>query len=223
MDIDRVVRRKRKWADAAVCIAALAVIILASYFLRLRDSIVVKASRPAGCGASEAVCFLQYDSAWARDALGDSDYTMGSSGCLTTCVAGALLLEKIEAPGIETLNPGTLNAFLSERGVYDADGNIRWEPLENAIGAAVVRKGAAQTDGAELEELLEEGIYPIVRVRVKGYGSFHFVLIVESDGKQFLCMDPMDPRLQPVSLEEFDNRIYAVRYIAKGDGLGRTQ
>ena len=29
-------------------------------------------------------------------------------------------------------------------------------------------------------------------VRVNGSGSFHYVLIVNSDGKEFRCMDPMN-------------------------------
>lgn len=61
--------------------------------------------------------------------------------------------------------------------------------------------------------LLQDGIYPIVRVRMKGSGNFHFVLIVKSERGKFWCMDPMVQTDSLVSLEEFGNRIYAVRYL----------
>ena len=60
---------------------------------------------------------------------------------------------------------------------------------------------------------LAKRIFPIVRVRVNGSGSFHYVLIVNSDGKEFRCMDPMNPSDSLVPLSDFGNCIYAVRYI----------
>lgn len=35
----------------------------------------------------EAVYYLQKDEEWAADPLGESRFTMGSSGCLVTCLA----------------------------------------------------------------------------------------------------------------------------------------
>lgn len=64
-----------------------------------------------------------------------------------------------------------------------------------------------------LEKLLAKRIFPIVRVRVNGSGSFHYVLIVNSNGKEFRCMDPMNPSDSLVPLSDFGNRIYAVRYV----------
>ena len=36
---------------------------------------------------------------------------------------------------------------------------------------------------------------------------------VNSDGKEFRCMDPMNPSDSLVPLSDFGNRIYAVRYV----------
>ena len=196
------------------------VIILAAGALffdmsRQHGSVLVRASHAAG--SSDIICYLQSDPAWAEDFLGSSSYTMKSSGCLTTCLAVALQYEGITPETItgaaDSIDPGALNMFLSKEHVYDNEGNIQWEPLENALNVTAVRQGADGITGKTLEKLLTKRIFPIVRVRVNGSDSFHYVLIVNSDGKEFRCMDPMNPSDSLVPLSDFGNRIYAVRYI----------
>ena len=182
---------------------------------RQRGSVLVRASHAAG--SSDIICYLQSDPAWAEDFLGSSSYTMKSSGCLTTCLAAALQYEGITPETItgaaDSIDPGALNMFLSKEHVYDNEGNIQWKPLENALNVTAVRQGADGITGKTLEKLLAKRIFPIVRVRVNGSGSFHYVLIVNSDGKEFRCMDPMNPSDSLVPLSDFGNRIYAVRYV----------
>lgn len=43
-------------------------------------------------------------------------------------------------------------------------------------------------------------------------GNYHFVLLVGSDKKNFLCMDPLNKYNEIVSLSEFGNKIYSVTY-----------
>ena len=182
---------------------------------RQHGSVLVRASHAAG--SSDIICYLQSDPAWAEDFLGSSSYTMKSSGCLTTCLAEALQYEGITPETItgaaDSIDPGALNMFLSKEHVYDNEGNIQWEPLENVLNVTAVRQGADGITGKTLENLLAKRIFPIVRVRVNGSGSFHYVLIVNSDGKEFRCMDPMNPSDSLVPLSDFGNCIYAVRYI----------
>lgn len=182
---------------------------------RQRGSVLVRASHAAG--SSDIICYLQSDPAWAEDFLGSSSYTMKSSGCLTTCLAAALQYEGITPETItgaaDSIDPGALNMFLSKEQVYDNEGNIQWKPLENALNVTAVRQGADGITGKTLEKLLAKRIFPIVRVRVNGSGSFHYVLIVNSDGKEFRCMDPMNPSGSLIPLSDFGNCIYAVRYI----------
>lgn len=87
------------------------------------------------------------------------------------------------------------------------------EPLENALNITAVRQGADGITGKTLEKASGKTHIPIVRVRVNGSGSFHYVLIVNSDGKEFRCMDPMNPSGSLIPLSDFGNCIYAVRYI----------
>ena len=135
---------------------------------RQRGSVLVRASHAAG--SSDIICYLQSDPAWAEDFLGSSSYTMKSSGCLTTCLAAALQYEGITPETItgaaDSIDPGALNMFLSKKQVYDNEGNIQWEPLENALNITAVRQGADGITGKTLEKLLAKRIFPIVRVQM---------------------------------------------------------
>lgn len=174
---------------------------------RIHGSITVSAAHDTPEVA--AAFFTQKDPAWAQDSLGRSKFTMSSSGCLTTCIASALVMEKIV-----NCDPGTLNSLFSSQNVYNSEGDIQWEQLEKTLGITVTRKSAAQTGSTELEDLLNAGIFPIVRVRRNGIGSFHYVLVIKSENCQFWCMDPLHPNNELVPLSGFGNRIYAVRTLS---------
>ena len=56
----------------------------------------------------EAVYYLQKDEEWAAAPLGESRFTMGSSGCLVTCLATLFDLYG------ESVTPGELNRLFTE-------------------------------------------------------------------------------------------------------------
>ena len=128
-------------------------------------------------------------------------------------------MQDIAVPDNErAITPGILNEYLSEQGVYDAEGNIQWDALEQALGVDIIRQQASELSNGELDTLLSEGAFPIVFVRVNGVGNFHFVLITGSRDGEFLCMDPLNEKQVEVPLSRYGNRIYAVRYIAEKNG-----
>lgn len=174
---------------------------------RIRGSVKVKPIR--NTPAPEVICYRQDDPRWAGDFLGSSTFTMQSSGCLTTCISSLMLLE--EAAGYKT--PGALNQFFSERQVYDAQGNIQWGMLEQVLGLRFLRKNSGEMEPGDLEQLLTEGVYPIVRVRMRGLGNVHYVLVVKSEEGEFWCMNPLNEKEELVPLSDFGNRIYGIRYI----------
>lgn len=179
--------------------------LCAVFFLRVRNSVVVKPDADIAC--DNVIYYTQTDEAWKDDYLGDSKYQMAGSGCLTTCIASVLEMQEIAAK-----NPGEMNRTLSDALVYDAQGNMQWDALEKCFDLSVVRQN--KTDAAEIENLLREKIYPIVRVRVGGLGNFHYVVIVGSEGGDFLCMDPLNGEKAAVRLSKFGNRVYALRYVS---------
>ena len=81
------------------------------------------------------------------------------------------------------------------------------------FGVSIVRKQASALSAGEIDHLLEQGCYPIARVRVAGLGNYHFVLIVGAQDGEYLCMDTLNEKEEVVPLSKFWNRIYAVRYV----------
>lgn len=197
---------RRKRLLICLIVALLAIMALcAALYLRIRNSVVVKSSEDIVC--DNVVYYTQTDESWARDYLGDSEYQMAGSGCLTTCISSVL-----EMQGIVAKNPKEMNRVLSDAQVYDEQGNMQWDALERCFDISVMRQN--KTDASEFEGLLRGGIYPIARVRVGGLGDFHYVVIVGSKDGEFLCMDPLNEKQETVTLSKFGNRVYALRYVS---------
>ena len=175
-------------------------------YLRLRNGVQVNAPQDRNIlPAAEIIRYRQDDTRWAEDQLGASAYTMRSSGCLVSCIAAAL---SMEGHGNET--PGTLNQKFSSNRVYDTEGNLQWGSLtESGDYRADV---FPEVSTAYINNCLTENRYPIVRVRIRGFGSFHYVLIVGARNGEYLCMDPLLDNIVPLSV--YGRRVYAVRCVS---------
>lgn len=177
--------------------------VFALAFLRFRGSTRIRPSFDIVPG-TDIVRYRQDDSRWADEHLGNSKYTLGSSGCLVSCVASAISMEHDME---ET--PSTLNARLSSNGVYDSEGNMQWESLRQSTGYQVDLPSDISSD--TIDSYLSRGVYPIVRVRMYAVGNVHYVLIVKAENGRYWCMDPLKDEL--TDLSEYGNRIYAVRCV----------
>ena len=178
-------------------------------FLRFRGSKVLKVSGETMniIPCKDIVLFRQDDERWAEEKMGDSDYSMKKSGCLITCIAAALSMSG------ETVTPESLNELFSSGGVYDSEGNLQWENLRQIDGGNTFEVEVYNTVTEEiLRDCLEQGIFPIVRVRMRGIGNVHYVLVVKLEDGKYFCMDPLEEELQPLS--HYGNRIYAIRYVS---------
>lgn len=192
-----------KWKSILICLLLLLLAAAVLITLRFRGSKVIHATEDVLPG-KEIVFYRQDDIRWAEDTLGSSSYTLKSSGCLVSCIASAVSMmdDKEETPH-------TLNEQFSAENVYDSEGNILWGNLRKAGNYEVDVFSEVTSD--LLTKYLKEGKYPIVRVRMKGIGNFHYVLIVKAENGEFYCMDPLKDGLMP--LREYGNRIYAVRCV----------
>ena len=181
-------------------------------FLRFCGSKVIRVSGEAVniIPCEDMVLFRQDDERWAEDKLGSSDYSMQKSGCLVTCIAAALSMTG------ETVTPERLNELFSSGGVYDREGNLQWENLRQLNGGNTfdVEVYSAVSEDI-LQACLEQGKFPIARVRMRGIGNFHYVLIVKLEDGRYLCMDPLADELQPLS--HYGNRVYAIRCVSIKD------
>lgn len=151
------------------------------------------------------ILYRQDDARWGKERLGDSKYTMASSGCLVSSIASALSMESGEER-----TPGTLNAEFCAGDVYDAEGNLQWEQL-SALHKYQVE--VYQDVSADIiDACLSEGRYPIVRVRMYMLGNIHYVLIVGMQDGEYQCMDPLQDKL--MKLSSYGNRVYAIRCVS---------
>lgn len=149
--------------------------------------------------------YSQRDTRWSSSPLGISKDTMGSYGCLTSCIAASLT-----AQGIHSFSPGELNQVFNENNVYNGQGSIVWKELEQALPYARVRLDCG-TASESIDRLLEEKMYPIVKVRRKS-GAVHWIMLTgtEKDTHDITAMDPIDGF---VHMSDYDNRIYGVRVV----------
>lgn len=186
-----------------VMVAGIVVIAAMSLGFRFRGSVPIRAGQTQ-LPPTDVTAYRQDDPQWADDTLGDSSFTMKSSGCLVSCIASAVNMES----GDE-MTPGELNRLFTEYNVYDREGNIQWSTIDNINGySSQVYSGVSQ---AEIEQCLTAGHYPIVRVRVNAVGNFHYVLIVGTKDGDYVCMDPLKDELNRLS--QYGGRVYAVRVV----------
>lgn len=166
--------------------------------IRFRGSVKVYPDRDIFV-SDDYILYRQDDDKWAGDYLGESSFTMKSSGCLVTCIASAMKVD-----------PKTLNEKFSSHNVYDSEGNLLWGNLKNADENYHVEV-FSEVSGDILMDCLSNDRFPIVRVRMNGIGNFHYVLVVKAEEGIFYCMDPLQDRVMPLSA--YGNRIYAVRCV----------
>lgn len=173
-------------------------------FFRLRNGVLIKAPQEKNIlPNTEIICYRQDNEQWNNDRLGDSQYTLRSSGCLVSCIASALSMERNTA---ET--PGTLNMKFSSGRAYDAEGNLQWGQLSDDYQVDVYQEISSDI----INNCLLEKRYPIVRVRMHVLGSFHYVLIVGIQNGEYLCMDPL--RDEITSLSSYGNWVYGIRCVS---------
>ena len=163
--------RKKTWLCLGAALLILAGTAAGGYFWyrdRQSQPVTVTADQAQELPAESVVYFRQKDDRWRADALGDSRYHMADSGCLVCCVASALQMQHLSVEGLPAdADAGQVNEFFSAHGIYDSEGNLQWEVLEQVTGLT-----AEERDAAALDECLQNGDDPIVLVKMPKSGSF---------------------------------------------------
>ena len=194
---------KRKIVSVLLILAAALTVIILSQVVKNRGGLNVKCSVDYPV-SDRIVSYRQDDERWKNLHLGNSKYTMESSGCITTCIATAFSEQKSQ------LTPDQLVALLSENGVFDGAGNMQWGVLDQLPG--VNTEVYSDLDAGYIDECLSQGHYPIVKVHRKSLFSYHhFVLIIGAENGEYICMDPL--RDGYTKLSDYGNRIYSVRCV----------
>lgn len=160
--------------------------------------------------------YSQRGGEWAANRLGASKDTMGSSGCLTCCIAASLKAQKIY-----DYTPGQLNELFNQQDVYNDEGAIVWARLETALPGIAVDLNN-DVSSASINRAVEQGRYPIVKVKRRN-GAVHWIMLTgtEEETYDFTALDPIDGY---VHLSDYSNLIYGVRIVEarKESGMDET-
>lgn len=178
-------------------------IIIAWYLKNLRGGIKVNATKEY-TPASNLSLYRQDDNKWGNDKLGNSKYTLESSGCVTTSIAMAL------SDTNAALNPKQMNELFGKKNVYDESGNLQWGILDNIEGyhADVYSEVSSEI----IDQCLQAGKYPIVKVHQNKLLSYHhYILIIGSENGEYICMDPLQS--ETTKLSDYGNLVYAIRCV----------
>lgn len=160
----------------------------------------------------EVQFFLQNDQKWKDELLGDSGQNLAQVGCLVSVLAS-----DIDYLGYNT-NPSDLNRLFNLNGIYTSSGEVIWNKISEAIPNIKYDYKRVFTSRT-LENDLENGRLPIVKVKYKKTGIFHWVLIIGSDNKDFLIMDPLNQNKEVIRLGAH-GRVYAYRVLDKSAAEG---
>ncbi len=189
-----------------IIVIAIVVIILGLFlFVKIKDrgGVVVKATTDFPVN-ERLRAYRQDDDKWKDDKIGESKYTMGSSGCVITCISAALSNSTI------AMEPGALNKFLGNRNVFDSEGNLQWGKIDEIDGLYADVYSDISSD--IIDECLKAGHYPIVRIHRKSLVSYHhYVLIIGAENGEYICMDPLKSEL--TKLSDYSNKVYAIRCV----------
>lgn len=194
--------KKQKMLIILSVVVAVVLMGMGWLYYQLHNGISLKPSKEYKVNES-AVIYRQDDALWAEDLLGASKYTMGSSGCLVSCIAAAVTMNG------ENIEPGELNKLFSDNHIYDAEGNIQWDNINKLEGYGAEVFTDVSND--YIENCLEAGNYPIVCVRIQGLGNLHYVLIIGAEDGEYICMDPLKDKYSKLS--DYGNRVYAIRCV----------
>lgn len=205
--------KRKKLLLCVICVALAAAAFLGWKLWRRQkgdQGVLLEAGEDRSPGT--VISYCQRDEVWKDDKLGDSAYTMGRSGCLTSCIASALSTERENLGVGSTITPGELNRLFGENQVYNGSGDIVWGKIRDALPDAEVLV-ASSIDETEMEGLLAQGHYPAVKVKTGGNGAAHWVLLVGSQGGEYLCMDPLREDGQLIPLSTHGGVVYRMRCV----------
>jgi len=206
--------KDKKWIFVAIVVLAAACMIAIGAFWAIRRRPVAGIEIAPGaewvCG--NPVYYRQNDEEWKSERMGTAADTLGGSGCLVTCLAASMEMQKGAVEAGYRMTPGELNRELSENQVYDDRANVLWNPLREYLTEWTVLT-PSKADGTEIERMLNDGHFPIVKVRMPRSGANHWVMLVEARDGEYYCMDPLHGADEMVPLSEFGNVVYSVRCI----------
>ncbi len=150
--------------------------------------------------------YLQNDKDWSNEKLGKTNYTIGSHGCLLSVIAStnSQLNQKV--------NPKELNNIFTKENIYTSSGDVIWYKIQDTI-PELEYSFKRIFSGEKITNDLQNNKMPIVKVRYKKTGIFHWVLIVGATENDFLIFDPLNKDKKYTELYKTHGKVYSYREI----------
>lgn len=186
-----------------ICTIVIIGILIALYIRHNKGGTVIHCTSEYAVNKS-LIAYRQDDKAWKDSKLGNSFYTLGSSGCVVTSITSALSVSPLQ------MTPKEFNRLLSEKNVYDDEGNLQWGMLEQIEGLHADVYTEVSSD--IIDTCLNNGKYPIIKVHQNNLFSYHhYILVIGAQNGEYICMDPLQDNL--TKLSDYDNKVYAIRCV----------
>ena len=146
--------------------------------------------------------YSQNDERWKSERLGSGNSSIGSSGCVLSCLS---MLLNAEASN-QYMTPDRLNEWLQKNGGY-AGNNMRWQiPGEidgSGLGLELVAQSTKRNDWDFLSGELEKGNKVIVKVNGR---RSHWVLVIKQNGPKD---NPSSYIINDPGIKEYEERTLA--------------
>lgn len=129
--------------------------------------------------------FNQLDPQWAGATLGNTKYTIGRWGCLTTCLA--MIGEEYTRP--ENLNPYQAAKLFS----YTPDGNLLWGSIKKA---SMFLREMHRTWTPNAQKAVDEALAHPHRAAILHVNGVHFVLVIGKIPSRYRIVDPLGGKVK---------------------------
>ncbi|MEX1376867.1 MAG: hypothetical protein AB1Z23_05235 [Eubacteriales bacterium] len=207
MTIRKVIKNKVLMAIIIVLIIASAVMMLPEIEGQYIKRFGIEISPKIEIAPIYDSVYMQTDDRWKDEHLAQTDYTLAQQGCLTCVIAMDLCYYGYE------VNPTDVNDKLISADAYTDDGLLIWYKINDAY-EDIEYDYKKNFKSGTIDEDLENGLLPIVKVRYKKTGIFHWVLIVGAQESDYLILDPLEKSQGPIPLSTH-GKVYAYRVLRK--------
>lgn len=144
--------------------------------------------------SGEAIGWKQYDDKWKSIPLGNSSANIGGYGCFVTSIAIQIARSGVNTT-LSDFNPGTFVKELNKYGSFDGSGNFNGGANIPKIAPGFSEKyngvrlsGNAQNKISQIKGYLDQGLYPIMRVKTTN--GQHWVAVIGVTDNDVIMADP---------------------------------
>jgi Peptidase C39 family len=204
---------KTFWKRRIPFVIIVVVVGIAAWSLRGRNSLPI----PAQGGelfqnftALETPLYLQDDKNWSGEEIGGSGEKLVETGCAICSLAMAL-----DHFGVHYA-PKELNTALKVNRGYTWRGWLRWQAVSTITSNKVIVEIIPKPSHADIDAALRSG-NPVVAKILINRNTPHWVLIVGTEGMDYLIRDPLGNGHSLEPLSKYDSDIFGIR-IVKGGG-----